>query len=104
MAREMEDLILLDSILRSNVTTRANGALPPPGVSCQAEVDQDLSFAGMRIGLPMGFWAFLDPTVSLQTSNAGFATHRPDNSVVEPSEMSLMWFTDIRHDTCYVLG
>lgn len=65
MAREMEDLILLDSVLRNpNVRTRANAALAPPGVSCQAEVDRDLSFEGMRIGLPMGFWASLDPTVS----------------------------------------
>ena len=75
MAREMQDLILLDSVLRSSdVRTRANGALPAPGVSCQANVDRDLSFAGMRIGLPMGFWASLDPTVSLQPSPAGFLT------------------------------
>ena len=62
----MEDLILLDSIVRdSGAVTRANGGLLPPGVSCGAHVNRELSFAGTRIGLPMGFWASLDPSVSL---------------------------------------
>ena len=44
MARNMEDLLLLDSILRdSNATTRGNGALPAPGVSCAAPVDRNMS-------------------------------------------------------------
>ncbi|KAK9846049.1 hypothetical protein WJX84_006589 [Apatococcus fuscideae] len=70
-ARGMEDLILLDSIVRdSDAMTRANGALLPPGVSCQANVDRGLSFAGMRIGLPMGFWASLDPAIIDVLENA----------------------------------
>ena len=65
VAREMDDLILLDSILRdSGKMTRANGALPSPGVPCQVNVDHNLDFSGMRIGLPLNFWATLDPAAS----------------------------------------
>lgn len=66
MAREMGDLILLDSVLRDrSQVTRANAALPSPGVSCQVNVNRNLSFSGMRIGLPMDFWSSLDPAASL---------------------------------------
>lgn len=57
MARNMGDLILLDSVLRdSNATTHGHGALPEPGVPCSVSVDEDLSLQGVRIGLPIDYW------------------------------------------------
>ena len=64
MARNMGDLLLLDSVLRdSNATTRGNGALPAPGVSCAAPVDEDLELAGLTFGMPMSWWPQLDSLV-----------------------------------------
>ena len=64
MARNMDDLILLDSIVRSvNTTTRGNGGLPAPGVSCDAAIDRDMSLSGVTLGLPLSYWADVDPAV-----------------------------------------
>ena len=63
MATNMADLILVDSILRANYTTRANGGLPAPGVSCDAPVDGPLDLTGITIGLPDSYWASIDPAV-----------------------------------------
>ena len=64
MARNMGDLLLLDSVLRdSNSSTRGNGALPAPGVSCAAPVDEELELAGLTFGMPMSWWPQLDSLV-----------------------------------------
>ena len=64
MARNMDDLLLLDSVLRdSNATTRAFGGLPAPGVPCAAPVDRNLSLEGVVMGLPLSFWPLIDPAV-----------------------------------------
>ncbi|KAK9793708.1 hypothetical protein WJX73_003302 [Symbiochloris irregularis] len=63
MARNMDDLILLDSILRaSNKTTRGNHAIPAPGVSCAAPINRNFSLEGISIGLPTDYW--MDTTVT----------------------------------------
>lgn len=69
MARNMGDLILLDSVIRdSNATSRAHGGLPEPGVPCEVSVNQELSLEGVRIGLPVEYWEMsemgVDPAVS----------------------------------------
>lgn len=67
MGRNVADLILLDSILRSsNISTRGHGALPAPGVPCAADIDEDLSLEGVNIGMPIEYWEGLgvDPAVS----------------------------------------
>ena len=70
MARNMEDLILLDSIVRAvNSSTRGNGALPAPGVSCEAPVDRDFDLSGITLGLPVSYWADIDPAVPLIASS-----------------------------------
>ena len=55
MGRTAEDLVMLDSIVRTpNITTTGVGILPTP-VSCDVNVDRNLSVAGLRIGLPSTF-------------------------------------------------
>ena len=56
--RTVEDVILLDSIVRRpNCSTTSMGALPTP-VSCNVTVDRGLNLTGLRIGLPSTFgWA-----------------------------------------------
>ncbi|DBA75672.1 TPA: hypothetical protein ACH3X2_009037 [Trebouxia sp. C0005] len=54
MAREIDDLILLDSIVRMpNITTTGHGMIPQP-VSCAAPIT-NISLNGTRIGLPSTF-------------------------------------------------
>ncbi|KAL0048166.1 hypothetical protein WJX82_009095 [Trebouxia sp. C0006] len=57
MAREIDDLILLDSIVRMpNITTTGHGMIPEP-VSCAAPIT-NINLNGTRIGLPSTFgWA-----------------------------------------------
>lgn len=57
MAREINDLILLDSIVRMpNITTTGHGMIPEP-VSCAAPIT-NINLNGTRIGLPSTFgWA-----------------------------------------------
>lgn len=76
MARNMGDLILLDSVLRaSNDTTRGHGALPAPGVACAVNVEQDMNLAGMKIGLPLEYWGDsiteIDPAVCKNAGSRG---------------------------------
>ena len=55
MGRTIEDLILLDSILRnSGYNSTTNGALDTP-VSCAVSVNPQFSLQGVRIGLPSNF-------------------------------------------------
>ena len=55
MARTAEDLLLLDSIVRdSSAETTGNGAVMDP-VSCAAPVNESISLAGLRLGLPSTF-------------------------------------------------
>ena len=52
MGRNAPDLILLDSIIRSNnYSTTGFGSVPTP-VSCAVEIDPNFSLAGVRLGLP----------------------------------------------------
>ncbi len=54
MAREIDDLILLDSIVRMpNITTTGHGMIPQP-VSCAAPIT-NINLNGTRIGLPSTF-------------------------------------------------
>ena len=54
----------MDSVLRANYSTRANGALPASGeVSCAVSVDGPLELAGITIGLPDSYWASIEPAV-----------------------------------------
>ena len=89
MARNMGDLILLDGVLRSdNTSSRGQGALPAPGVSCAANVDQDFSLEGVRIGLPLEYWETsavgIDPAVGAHLWLLGEA-------VAETSEEYALW-------------
>lgn len=53
--RNVDDVILLDSIVRRpNCTTTSIGALSTP-VSCAADVDRGLNLTGLRLGLPSSF-------------------------------------------------
>ena len=66
--RTAEDLVLLDSILRSsNATTTAVGAIPEP-VSCAVNVDRNMSLAGLRIGLPSNF-GWVTPGISSEVGS-----------------------------------
>lgn len=64
--RTAEDLVLLDSIIRSaNATTDAVGASPDNIVSCAVSVDTNMSLAGLRIGLPSNF-GWVNPGLSAE--------------------------------------
>jgi mandelamide amidase len=55
MGRTMDDLIMLDNILRnSGYNTTTNGALDTP-VTCAVNVNSNYSLQGVRIGLPSNF-------------------------------------------------
>lgn len=68
MARTMEDLVLLDSIVRlSNFSSDAYGLLEEP-VSCAIDVDRNFNLTGVRLGLPSTFgWQF--PGLSEEVRN-----------------------------------
>ena len=86
MARNMDDLILLDSILRSsNKTTRGNHAIPEPGVSCAAPIDRNFSLEGITIGLPIDYWQGLN-----------------GNGGIDPLVSARPWF--INHQSLHVAG
>ena len=59
----MEDLVLLDSFLRTpNDMTDELGALTAP-VQCNADVDRNFSLSGLRLGLPSNF-GWVNPGLS----------------------------------------
>lgn len=63
----MDDLILLDSFMRTpNYMTDELGALTVP-VQCNAPVDRALSLQGLRIGLPSEF-GWINPGLSGEVS------------------------------------
>eukprot|EP00891_Asterochloris_glomerata_P007936 jgi/Astpho2/7936/fgenesh1_pg.00118_%23_37_t len=67
--RTAEDLVLLDSIIRSaNATTDAVGASPDNIVSCAVSVDTNMSLAGLRIGLPSNF-GWVNPGLSAEVQD-----------------------------------
>lgn len=70
--RTMDDLVLLDSFMRTpNASTDELGALPAP-VQCSAEVDRSMNLTGLRLGLPSNFgWVTpgLSGEVSQQLAN-----------------------------------
>ena len=75
--RTAEDLVLLDSIIRSaNATTDAVGASPDNIVSCAVSVDTNMSLAGLRIGLPSNF-GWVNPGLSAEVRKALRNTLRP---------------------------
>ena len=63
----MEDLVLLDSFMRTpNATTDELGALPAP-VQCNADVDRSMNLTGLRLGLPSNF-GWVNPGLSGEVS------------------------------------
>ena len=77
----MEDLVLLDSIIRTpNDMTDELGGLQVP-VSCNVEVDRSMNLTGLRLGLPSNF-GWVNPglsgevplTVSSQNLMAAWST------------------------------
>ncbi len=59
----MEDLVLLDSFMRtSNATTDELGALSQP-VSCAVDVDRSMNLSGLRLGMPSNF-GWVNPGLS----------------------------------------
>ena len=67
----MEDLVLLDSFMRTpNATTDELGALPAP-VQCNADVDQSMNLTGLRLGLPSNF-GWVNPGLSGEVSLVQF--------------------------------
>ena len=59
----MEDLVLLDSFMRTpDATTDELGALPAP-VQCSANVERNMSLSGLRLGLPSNF-GWVNPGLS----------------------------------------
>lgn len=74
--RTMEDLILLDSIMRTpDTTTDELGGLPVP-VSCDAPIDRSMNLTGLKLGLPSNF-GWVNPGLSgeVSTPSATPATH-----------------------------
>ena len=68
----MEDLVLLDGLMRTpNAMTDELGALPVP-VQCNAEVDRSFNLSGLKLGLPSNFgWVHpgLSGEVTVPTSS-----------------------------------
>lgn len=65
----MEDLVLLDSFMRTpNATTDELGALPAP-VQCNADVDRSMNLTGLRLGLPSNF-GWVNPGLSGEVRSA----------------------------------
>ncbi|KAL3163281.1 hypothetical protein ABBQ32_009676 [Trebouxia sp. C0010 RCD-2024] len=66
--RTMEDLILLDSVIRTpNTTTDELGGLPVP-VSCDAPIDRSMNLTGLKLGLPSNF-GWVNPGLSGEIQN-----------------------------------
>ena len=64
----MEDLVMLDSVMRTpHKTTDAFGGLPAP-VSCDAPIDRSLNLTGLKLGLPSNF-GWVHPGLSGEVSN-----------------------------------
>ena len=67
MARTAQDLILLDSVIRSsNYSTTGFGSVPNP-VSCAVSIDPDFSLEGVRLGLPSTL-AWTSPGISAEVN------------------------------------
>ena len=67
MARTAQDLILLDSVIRSsNYSTTGFGSVPDP-VSCAVSIDPDFSLEGVRLGLPSTL-AWTSPGISAEVN------------------------------------
>lgn len=66
--RTMEDLVMLDSVMRTpNTTTDELGGLPAP-VSCDASIDRGLNLTGLKLGLPSNF-GWVNPGLSGEVSS-----------------------------------
>ena len=55
MGRTAEDLILLDSIVRTKNYSSTGEGMLPTAVSCSVNVNSNLSLSGLRIGLPSNY-------------------------------------------------
>ena len=63
----MEDLVMLDSIMRTPDTmTDELGGLPVP-VSCNATIDRTMNLTGVKLGLPSNF-GWVNPGLSGEVS------------------------------------
>ena len=59
MGRTAEDLVMLDSIVRTKNYSSSGEGMLPTTVPCDVSVNTNLSLAGLRIGLPSTFGKFL---------------------------------------------
>ena len=55
MGRTAEDLILLDSIVRTKNYSSTGEGMLPTAVSCNVSINSNLSLSGLRIGLPSNY-------------------------------------------------
>ena len=71
MARTMDDLILLDGVVRlSNFSSDVYGMLEEP-VSCATNVNKNFNLTGVRLGLPSTF-GWQSPGLSEEVSAIDF--------------------------------
>lgn len=67
LGRTIEDLVMLDSVMRTpHITTDAFGGLPVP-VCCDAPIDRSLNLTGLKLGLPSNF-GWVNPGLSGEVS------------------------------------
>eukprot|EP00891_Asterochloris_glomerata_P009220 jgi/Astpho2/9220/Aster-07177 len=67
MGRTAEDLIMLDSIVRTKNYSSTGEGMLPTAVNCSVTVNSNLSLSGLRIGLPSNYgWVYpgIDPSIS----------------------------------------
>lgn len=82
--RTMEDLVLLDSVIRTqNATTDELGGLPVP-VSCAANIDRSMNLTGLKLGLPSNF-GWISPGLSGEVSTLPHLLHLPSPPSPFPS-------------------
>lgn len=55
MGRTAEDLIMLDSIVRTKNYSSTGEGMLPTAVNCSVTVNSNLSLSGLRIGLPSNY-------------------------------------------------
>ena len=75
--RTMEDLVMLDSVMRTpNTMTDELGGLPIP-VSCDATIDRSMNLTGLKLGLPSNF-GWVNPGLSGEVSSLYYSlrTHK----------------------------
>lgn len=86
MGRTAEDLIMLDSIVRTKNYSSSGEGMLPGTVPCDVNVNTNLSLAGLRIGLPSTF-GWVTPGIDASISaivNAALAKFTAAGAVLVP--------------------